>query len=575
MPVGGAARKGHQSDDDDDFFKPSANSTLAKIFGITKISSPPKKTPTAGIQANAPTSVGGGSKISDRYGASSFRYVPPTPEPDVSPSSTTTTEPATEWNLVQASVVTAYKLIGNENTAQGKLGIALLSSGTAFRILLYRSKTDALATLNISAGTKLFLKQEYLQFQSDDECFWSVLFENVAERDRLLGTFEHVCGVEQEKLLPPARPVPASRTVPIVEEPESDVDRSKANLISRMARVGQPILPQDKPAAAAAASTTEVSDSSDTDAAAAAAVRIETIPRHRRTGSGSGKMHPVTIGMQMVPSAALSAGQSMLQTAADVNFNMFMAENRMQSTEVRMNLSKLESKLDRVLDKIDLLNVGGGGGSTEGKSLLDKDEDILALEEKVLELKKENHALKGKIRTLEVEGKSIREHSLAKESLLEAEEMCHELSEKVALLEMELKTSQDKADEDRIQIDRKVQEMALKDETIESKTKEMRFLEEQLQIAKSKEKETSEANTALEIQIQNLQQSLKVIEKRLEDQKNVETTSKTLLDGLVKDIMNSCYQRLSERIDDGRVLKIIGQTIKQETKAALERQLPK
>uniref|UniRef100_A0A8D8DZC1 FK506-binding protein 15 n=1 Tax=Culex pipiens TaxID=7175 RepID=A0A8D8DZC1_CULPI len=573
MLVGGAARKGHQSDDDDDFFKPTANSTLAKIFGISKPSNaPPKKPPPAGIQASAPTSGVVGAKVSDRYGASSFRYVPPAPEPDPvesqtsSSSTTTTVEAASEWNLLQASVVTAYKLVNNENTAQGKLGIALLSSGTDFKILLYRSKTDALATLNISTATKLFLKQDYLQFQSDDDSFWSVLFEAVAERDRLLATVGQVCSVEQEK--PPPRPVPASRTTaaPIVEEPESDVDRSnRASLISRMARVGQPILPQDK---AAVASTTEV-DSSDTDAA----VRIETIPRHRRTGSGGGKM---TIGMQMVPSTALSsaiAGQNMLQTAADCNFNMFMAENRMQGTEVRMNLSKLESKLDRVLDKIDLLNVGGN--SAEGKSLLDKDEDILALEEKVLELKKENHALKGKVRTLEAEGKSIKENSLAKEDLLEAEEKCRELGEKVAMLERELKTSQNKSNEDRAQFERKVEEISLKDEVIEGKTKEVRVLEEQLQIAQSMEKETSEANAALQKQIESLKESLNAVEQQLEDQKVSGTTNKTLLDGLVKDIMNNCYQRLSERIEDGKILKIIGQTIKQETKAALDRQLSK
>ncbi|XP_039435551.1 uncharacterized protein LOC120417535 [Culex pipiens pallens] len=575
MLVGGSARKGHQSDDDDDFFKPTANSTLAKIFGISKPSNaPPKKPPPAGIQGSAPNSGVVGAKVSDRYGASSFRYVPPAPDPAESqqtPSSSTTTtlvEAAAEWNLVQASVVTAYKLINNENTAQGKLGIALLSSGTDFKILLYRSKTDALATLNISTGTKLFLKQDYLQFQSDDDSFWSVLFEAVAERDRLLATIGQICSVEQEKLPPPPRPVPASRTTaaPIVEEPESDVDRSnRASLISRMARVGQPILPQDK---AAVASTTEV-DSSDTDAA----VRIETIPRHRRTGSGGGKM---TIGMQMVPSTALSsaiAGQNMLQTAADCNFNMFMAENRMQGTEVRMNLSKLESKLDRVLDKIDLLNVGGS--SAEGKSLLDKDEDILALEEKVLELKKENHALKGKVRTLEAEGKSMRENSLAKEDLLEAEEKCRELGEKVALLERELKTSQNKSNEDRAQFERKVEEISLKDEIIEGKTKEVRVLEEQLQIAQSKEKETGEANAVLQTQIESLKESLKVVGQQLEDQKVSEASNKTMLDGLVKDIMNNCYQRLSERIEDGKILKIIGQTIKQETKAALERQLPK
>ena len=41
--------------------------------------------------------------------------------------------------------------------------------------------------------------------------------------------------------------------------------------------------------------------------------------------------------------------------------------------------------------------------------------------------------------------------------------------------------------------------------------------------------------------------------------------------GWVKDIMNGCYQQLCEQITDPHVLRIIAQTIKRETKAALER----
>ncbi|XP_065082903.1 uncharacterized protein LOC135705223 [Ochlerotatus camptorhynchus] len=557
------------SDDDDDFFKPTPNSTLAKIFGIAKgKTASTRNSPEIVSSATKPTA----SKVSDRYGASSFRYVPPQEVVEThSDGETSANKSSAEWSLVQACVVTAYKLVNNTNTTQGKLGLALLNSGSEFRILIYRTKTDAVATLNLASSSKLFLKNEYLQFRSDDESFWSVLFENPAERDRLLRTIKDVCTIEKEQQhrVPP---VPASRTIPIVEEPDSDIEQSKASLISRMARVGQSILPQDKPL-----STTEVSDSSDTDA------RFETIPRsnippHRRAASGgSGKIQPVSMGMQMVPSAANAlttaiAGQNMLHTATDVNFNLFMTENRMQGTEVRMNLSKLESKLDRVLDKIDCINLNSGGGSAE-KSAIDKDEDILALEEKIFELKKENHALKGKLRTMEAETSFRKNDAVLRQQLTESEKCCKEFEEKVAALQEDLVANRYRSDLDLKEIERIKGEFDTKNQLIAEKAKEISLLTNQIGEAQKRETLSNEKNSLLMKQIEELQNTA----KNMEELKSLQpkATSSESLDDLVKAIMNSCFQRMSEQIDDARTLKIIGNAIKQETKAALARRQTK
>lgn len=559
MPVGGIGKDGHRSDDDDDFFRPSSNSMLAKIFGISK-NNFSEKTPAVSSRSSPKGAV----NISERYGSSSYRYIPPqeTMETD---AENTKEIPLVGWSLAQASVVTAYKLINNENTAQGKLGLALLQLNTEYKILIYRTKSDVLATLNISKSSKLFLKADYLQFQSDDECFWSVLFEKKMERDGLLAMVKDSCNLQEEKHLP--KPIPASRSIPIVEEPLSDTERNKASLITRMARVGQSILPHDKPI-----STTEISDSSDTD------TRIETIPRssvppHRRSGCGGGKINPTTIGMQMIPTAAnvLStaiAGQNMLQTATDMNFNLFMAENRMQGTEVRMNLTKLESKLDRVLDKIDLLNLSSVQvNNSDQKSSFDKDEDILALEEKVFELKKENHALRGKIRAMEDEsGKEI-----AKKELQQSENMCRMLDERVKKLDEEIKTSTIRFNDNILKIEELNREIVLKNRTIEERTKEIRSLEDQLKMSEKDRESLSITNDILKRQTESLQQTVKELKVELLTEQALEK-SNGKLHALVKEIMNKCFQKLSDRIDDPSVLKVIGLTMKQETKETLEGQ---
>ncbi|XP_062564104.1 FK506-binding protein 15 [Armigeres subalbatus] len=551
--------KGSPASDDDDFFKPASNSTLAKIFGVSKNSTAAsRKSPETANQ----------SKVSDRYGASSFRYIPPQQAID---STTDGDHPEhkrpPEWNLLQASVVTAYKLINETNTPQGKLGLALLRSEFAFRILIYRTKTDALTTLNLQVGTKLFLKNEYLQFRSDDDGFWSVLFEAADERDRLLNTIQDVCILELEQPQQRVPPIPASRTVPIVEEPDSDAEKGKASLISRMARVGKPILPQDNPV-----STTEVSDSSDTDA------HFETIARpnipHRRTGGASttGKIHQAPIGLQMIPSAANAlttaiAGQNLLHTATDVNFNLFMTESRMQGTEVRMNLSKLESKLDRVLDKIDLLNLNS---ADDGKSSTDKDQDMLLLEEKILELKKENLALKAKVRAMETKV-STKNEDVLKQKLSESEIRYTELQLMVEALQKDLVASRDTNKSDFREFERIKKEQEANIEMVQNKSKEIELLTEQLKDVHKKILTLQENNSMLMKQNEELQATNKTMAQELSTIQTKSSETELHFDELVKTIMNNCFQRMCDQISDARTLKIVGQTIKQETKAALAR----
>ncbi|XP_055609381.1 uncharacterized protein LOC129756503 [Uranotaenia lowii] len=579
MPIGGSGSVGQHSDDDDDFFKPTPNSTLAKIFGIAKPSTNTIKrkeepNPRPDVAKERGT-VSSASKISDRYGSSSFRYVPPSAtqqnESDKIRETKTSQEKTNnpEWIVALASVVTAYKLIDNNNKGLGKLGLALLKLDTALKIILYRTKTDALATLNVTPTTEIYVKSEYLQFRTDDESFWSVLFDKSVEKEQILTILGKVCLIHLETTEPPEPkpPVPAARSFPIVEEPESEVETSnKHRLISRMARMGQSILPQsDK-----TSSVNEVSDSSDTDVA-----RIETIPRHHRRSGSGGKIHPVAIGMQMVPSsqaaAAFSsaiAGQSMMQTATDVNFNLFMTESRMQGTEVRMNLSKLETKLDRMLDKIELININNG---SDARSNIDKDEDILQLEEKNLELKKENHVLKNKVKNLESKTSSAEEFTSLKDNLAASERQCNFYSKEIEQLQQDLHLSNVENDKNLKQIENLSNEITAKNSIISEKTEELKVLNEKLQIMITEQDSMRQNNALLVKQVENLEKSIASLEDQI--QKQSPQKGKQDFDMMIKEIMNNCFQKLCDKLEDKNTLRVIGQTLKQETKAVLDRNL--
>uniref|UniRef100_A0A182SL28 WH1 domain-containing protein n=1 Tax=Anopheles maculatus TaxID=74869 RepID=A0A182SL28_9DIPT len=559
---GHVGQTGNHESDDEDFFKPTPNtsgkSTLAKIFGIA-----PKVTVNNNNERTnvpvAPKPV----KISDRYGPSNFRYIPAEPANDDEATEDPNKPP--EWTIVRASVVTAYKLVEGDNVFLGKVGLALLNSSSGHRLLLYRTKTDVLGTVTLTRDTKILLKQDYLQFRADDSNdFWSILFESESDRQALLTTIESWCCVERE---------------PLVEEPLSEVEKDpdppkskRSELAARMARMGGQAMPSmhEKSKAPPIPTTAPGSDSSDTSDS-----KIETIttrPTTRRPNLMS------TVSMQMVPLAGMmpTTGNGMPSqatgaTMADMNFNLVMSENRMQNTEMRMNLTKLESKLDRVLDKIDLLNVHGAGDRPS--SAADKDAEVLELEEKLLELKRANHALKSKVRTLETaERDGKREADAAMEGKLQTlEESERRLKESVLSLELRLGANRSEMEQQKTKLEVLEKQLVEEKHSVESKTKEMKVTLEQLEEAQCERNRLKERVEQGNRRSEELQSQLTQLQKECNELKEAKQRQPTAASNasLVKDIMNGCFQQLCDQITDPQVLKIIAQTIKRETKAAL------
>ncbi|XP_053669882.1 uncharacterized protein LOC128720248 [Anopheles nili] len=552
----------HESDDEDDYFKPTNNnsgkSTLAKIFGLA-----PKAAISNTDRATAPKAPKP-IKVSDRYGPSNFRYIPSEPTGDEMAEDTT--KPS-EWVIVRASVVTAYKLVDGDNLYLGKVGLAMLKSTNGHRLLLYRTKTDVLGTVTLSRETKVFVKQDYIQFRTDDSSdFWSVLFESEPDRQAMLAVVEAWCCVERE---------------PLVEEPMSEAEKdpepskqTRTELAARMARMGGQAMPlPERAKAPPIPMNAPGSDSSDTSDS-----KIETIPARpiRRPNVVSAlnmQMVPLTgmVPNSNIPSSTLGSTQQGTSVVADVNFNLIMSENRMQNTEMRMNITKLESKLDRVLDRIDLLSLQGS--SDRSNCSTEKDAEVLELEEKLLELKRANHALKSKVRTLEDAERNGRRDADAKleEKLHAIEESERRLKADIVILEKKLQLSRVEVERQKERFEMSEKQLADVRQADTQKTKDLeealgRFDEVHRERDDLKEKLMQESRRSEEAKLQ-LEQLQKEVDTLKQCNQRAASSS-----SLVKDIMNGCYQQLCDQITDPQVLRIIAQTIKRETKAALERE---
>ena len=355
--------------------------------------------------------------------------------------------------------------------------MALLKLDDEFKIILYRSKNVALDTIKISQESKIFIKNDYFQFQSDTENFWSILFENLADRESILVQITDKCIIK--------------RQIDNQEKPKLVQTENKDSLISRMAKVVQPVLiNKDK-----MKNPTSDDDSDDSSH------KIETVP-----------VKPV-IALKK-PSSVQKNYFHQKTDVTDGNTQMLLTENRIQNTEIRINISKLESKVDRVLDKIDLLTLQAGHKLSNDD---DMEGEMIKLEEKILHLKKENHFLKNKTNVLESDLNAL------KGKTCENEEN-ENLNEKIQLYEKSIENLKNQDQEKDKMIENLRNDMESKDKTIE---------ELRTQIDELKSKPSSDNDT-------------------------------------VKLIISNSFQKLCDSIDNEKIIKLVGQILKQETNKLLK-----
>lgn len=411
------------------------------------------------------------------------------------------------------------------------------------KIVLYRSKQNVLATVSLKHA-KVYVKPEYLQFSDDENHFWSISFEG-SDRDSFLENIP-----EDDRI---AEKSEFSRNIDVLEiepqqAPEDAPVSTKTSILQRMAKMGKALPTM-------VSSTPDQSDSSDTDRLPAANVSTPVI-HPRRTAYKAAP--PKQVSQELVPLTSTPIEQSAvaympgyMQPVDNTGLQVFLSENRINNTEMRINISKLEGKIERVLDKMDLLNLSSNADSTV-VAKADREDELLDLEEQVLRLKRENRMLRLKIQDLE---ERIAVHMSTEIDTLKQNQTSSDAQQRKEIERLECMS--------REQID-----------TIDQLSKRAKQLESEcLEVEAMKQLCIEEHNIEKELQRKALVESEEKIHGlELKQQQNESAT-----DELIKAIMNGLYQKLQEELPKIEVLtlqdvlKIAGGLIKTETKEALRR----
>lgn len=495
--------------------------------------------------------------------------------------------------------------INKENISQGNIGIAVIKSTTdetLLRIILYRTKQNVLSTLNLnkSCNSKVFIKQGYVQYQDDDQQFWSIRFDVDNDRTELLAAINKHCLIEYDVIEEKTIDIPNVIVPSTVEKPiqitgvdtttkidcsTTVAEQTKRSLVTRMAKMGKQ-LPQ---VVRSPASTKDSSspDESDTDVCK---------ERYKPALPKWKPEVPTRIPHEMIPySGITAAGPPMLATSTLISYNQnmmaehgvnaFLSENRIQNTEVRMNLSKLETKIEKVLDKIDSINL-----RTDSMKKTDIEEELLQMEEKMLALKRENRQLRIKIEELNTGDTANNANNKDLTAALDIatttnKRLQTELNNQSTELQRLTKSANAKNEEiERLRthteniaedhkkiIDQKQAElnMALDEYNCkqlenETKIKQLEFMVSQLDTEKYNNLKALEVN----------EEKIKLLKMQLEEMSKKEQPS---LDITIKEIMNYFYQTFQDQLDETstynseEILKIVRVLIKKETTAALNR----
>ncbi|XP_050445930.1 FK506-binding protein 15 isoform X1 [Cataglyphis hispanica] len=233
--------------------------------------------------------------------------------------------------------------------------------------------------------------------------------------------------------------------------------------------------------------------------------------------------HYVTMDSQMYP-----VPQSVNRTipaALDPGINMLLSETRITNAEIRMGMSKISDNVQKLLDKFHAFELQNATTPTSDKATLDASwKMFLALNA--------SHA-------------GVKENELPKstDKNISDEKIC-EARSKISILENNLKKSEEEK-ESLLQINkdmsRKLQELETK---LNNTNDELDKTKKALEVAKNTIKQCTEKNVSLENKFSNREHIFQADSASFR-QKDIEKKNKE-----IKQIMNKTYHTLSERFAD-------------------------
>lgn len=338
------------------------------------------------------------------------------------------------------------------------------------------------------------VKTKYLQFEDDENVFWSILFE---ENDWKLFKIElnGKCIIEEE--------------IVEVKAPTVPLNEAKTNILERMANLGHftPIpkfVPSD--------------DSSE----------CENKPKEKPIIHPRKKQHK-TPEMTVVP-------YNPNHQVAVVPSNSY----------VETSLVSLDSKVDKILDQMKVLGLN------------DREDEILSLETKVLDLKKENRQLRLLIREIQTNEDDQKNELIIKE-LRGTIEMFHQkfCGQENLILNLNEKL----IESSKINEENRIENMEII-EKLNSKV----ILNQNL--ADGLRKQLDEKNT----DYSTIKTEMETLRTELKEKPSAQNTE---IDVKIKEMMNSMYSTLcdhfteNENFTQNEILRVVGITIKNETKLVL------
>lgn len=391
-----------------------------------------------------------------------------------------------------------------ENVSVGRLGLALLrhSTESAHKLILYKTKEQILSSTLLTDTIQFHWKASYLQFHDDLRNFWSLSFSNNTDSSEVLQYLKETCSIEISYTLNTVTEE-SEREIPNENE-KSELNETNLDLVSRVAKIGLqlPKLSESKSFLKSLDSQGKITS-------------VETLGITPKEGMPQKTVLP---NIPQSPDSVFTMD------------NPLTYEFRMHNAELRMHLLKLDTKMDRVVDNIERLQFSACKTADN-----DKEEDIIKLEERILEVKKENRYLKLQMAKLE--------HEKQADSNISATVMLQKCNEGKDIEIIELKKNL---------------------EELETRSKRE---------VNSKVDEIEKMKTEFATELDKLRQQIK--EKEMILQKSYKESGNKNNNEVVLGIMNHLYVQLYQNIDGkgpmetADLLKLIAEIIRKETKTAL------
>ncbi|KAM3966696.1 uncharacterized protein ACR2FA_012237 [Aphomia sociella] len=344
---------------DEDYFTPTPNTSLANIFGK--------------------------SRKEEKVENESLKYIPPKPQNlTIKPEETKATE------CIFACTLFGYEWFNNIYTAKGKLGLAILKViKTGYHnIILYDSNISTMSYVTILPTLVVTVKDSlYISYYDNQQKYWS-LYGKEDEIKKIVDTLKNLNTIikytsDIEKGPPAPDKAAPDRNVNVPPsdlsnqvEKESDTDSSvnrktKLSILNRISNMGQSILP---PSTLSVLKTSDSSDTNEHDdhpktlrhkmsksiikrntsekhvTENQSLLEANRIPLTKTDHSIENKPLYTYICGQLVPVTNSSIITSPTNNTSDMN--LFMSEQRISNSELRINMNRMTDKVDLILGKI-------------------------------------------------------------------------------------------------------------------------------------------------------------------------------------------------------------------------------